>query len=127
MNGVTPYEKAFVPFLGAHPPLMESVTIASSGTARDLLAGTVLAIVTASGKLKELTPGATDGSQTPTHILAEDCSVPAAGDAIVAGYTHCEALDRGLVWPSGISATQKATAIAALRDAGIFVTLNQPA
>jgi hypothetical protein len=127
MNGVTTYEKTFVPFLGAHPPLMESVTIASSGTARDLMAGTVLAVVTASGKLKEFAPGASDGSQTPTHILAEDCSVPASSDLVAVAYTHCEALDRGLVWPQGITAPQKAAAIAALRDAGIFVTLNQPA
>lgn len=124
---VTTEEYAFIPFLGAHPPVLDVITLASTGTLADLPAGTVLSTVTASGKLVKLAPGASDGSQTPTHILAEDTTVPAAGDAVSRGYVHGTVLDRGLTWPGGISANQKAAAIAALRDAGIYVTLKQPA
>lgn len=124
---VTTEEYAFIPFLGAHPPVLDSITLASTGTLADLAAGTVLATVTASGKQVKLAPGASDGSQTPTHILAEDTTVPAAGDAVSRGYVHGTVLDGGLTWPGGISAGQKAAAIAALRDAGIYVTLKQPA
>jgi len=124
---VTTEEYAFIPFLGEHPPVLEVITLASTGAQVDIPAGTVLATVTASGKLVKLAPGASDGSQTPTHILAEDTTVPAAGDAVSRGYVHGTVLDRGLTWPGGITAPQKAAAIAALRDAGIYVTLKQPA
>lgn len=126
-SGITTQERSFTPFLGQHQPVQEVVTLASTGAESTLYAGTVLAVVTASGKLKQLAPGASDGTQTPTHILAEDVTVPAAGDAIASAYVHAQVLDKGLVWPVGITAPQKAAAIATLRDAGIFVTASQPA
>lgn len=127
MAGITSYEEAFIPFLGSHHPLSTRETIASGSETRTLLAGTVLATITASGKLKEMTLDATDGSATATHILAEDCLVPATGDQTAVVYTHCEVLERGLVWPKDISAADKAGAIADLRKTGIFVTTSQPA
>ncbi|MBL3582616.1 head decoration protein [Oleidesulfovibrio alaskensis] len=127
MNAVTTVEHSFTPFIGQHQPITAAVVLASSGAEQLLQAGTVLGTVSASGKLVVLNPAGNDGSETASHVLAEDCTVPAASDALSTAYTHCEALERGLRWPAGITEPQKKAAIEALRAAGIFVTRNQPA
>ncbi|OHV85799.1 head decoration protein [Ensifer sp. LCM 4579] len=92
-----------------------------------LLAGTVgksgmvVGVVTASGKYTPLTPGATDGSEDAAAILFSSVDASAADAPAVFHVRGCEVNDAELIWPDGISANDKAAAIAALKAKGIIV------
>lgn len=62
-------------FAGEFPRAMLTVTIESG---QDLSAGAVLGKITASGKFVLSLAAASDGSETPIAILAEDCDASAA-------------------------------------------------
>ena len=95
----------------------ETVTLVSG---QNLTVGAVLGQITTGGKYTILAPGASDGSQTVAGVLLFDCNASSAD-------TKAVILKRGpavvsadyLVWPAGISAPNKATAIAALTALGI--------
>lgn len=63
---------------GDFPIVTESVTIASGAS---LKRGTVLGIVTASGKCAIVNSALTDGTQSPKYVLLEDADA-SAGDRI---------------------------------------------
>lgn len=85
------------------------------------LSGMVLGQVTASKKYKPFTTGASDGSQNPAAILFTSADASAADKPVVIHTRDCEVSDHELVWPAGISAGDKATAITALATKGIIV------
>lgn len=119
--GFSSSDKAVQNLLGGHPPIMKGQTILSTGTARALLAGMVLGKVTASGKLTEYTPGASDGSQNAFGILAEDVAVPAAGDELANVFFHGEFKKTGLSWGSAVTTqAHKDAAYAALQALSII-------
>ena len=71
-EGTTVPEKLLA---GDYPRVGRKVTI---GIAADLVAGTVLGKITASGKYIQSLSAAVDGSQVPEAILAEDAAAAAA-------------------------------------------------
>ncbi|GAB6178072.1 head decoration protein [Desulfobaculum senezii] len=108
-------------FVGGHPPVMRKQVLASTGVDVDLVAGTVLGVVTLSGKAVPLAPAADDGSQSAAFILVEDVTVPAQGDAVVNVYVHGEFRRAGLAWPDGITQDQQDTAAKELAARGLYV------
>ncbi len=88
---------------------------------QDLATGSVVGIVTATGKVTQLAPAAADGSENAAGVLALAVDATAADEpgVIIARHAICSA--NGLVWPDGITAGQKTTAIAKLKALGILV------
>ncbi|MCP3943232.1 MAG: head decoration protein [Desulfobacteraceae bacterium] len=103
-------------FIGDHPPIMMP-GILSGGSH---VSGTVVGIVTASGKYVQLDSAASDGSQTAAAILYGDLDASAEDEPGVF-MNHGEAIDHYLTWPEGISDSQKAAAIAQLKTVNIYV------
>lgn len=60
---------------GEYPVVTDIVTIL---TGQNLIRGTLLGKITATGKYTKCDSAAVDGSQTPAVILAEDCDASAA-------------------------------------------------
>lgn len=89
--------------------------------AQNLGLGTVVGRKTTDGKLHALNPVATDGTEAAVGVLIEpvDATLIDKSGLIVA--RHAIVADRAVIWPSGISATQKATAIAQLERLGILL------
>ena len=73
-------------FSGDYPVVTESVTILSG---QNLVRGTVLGIVTASGKAKVVDSSQSDGSQNPCSVLADDVDASSA-DVVSASYLSGE-------------------------------------
>jgi hypothetical protein len=96
----------------------DRVTVASG---QNLKTGTVVGIVTASGKAKQLAPSASDGSQNAAGVLVGDVDASAADTPGVIIARHAICSDKGLVWPDGITGPQKNTALAQLKALGILV------
>lgn len=100
-----------------HGALFEDDTLTATG-AITLAAGTLLGRITASGKLREYTSGAVDGSQVPVTVLPHEVVFTAAGDKpirpIIAGR-----LRRGKLVAHGVGAITQAEADA-LRNYGII-------
>lgn len=96
----------------------DEVTVASG---QNLATGTVIGIITASGKVTQLAPGASDGSQNAAGVLlnAVDASTGDKPGVIIARHAVCS--DKGLVWPASITGPQKATAISQLKALGVLV------
>lgn len=102
----------------------DQVTLTNGGgTDEQLIVGTVLGKVTATGKLVPLAHGAVDGSQNFAGFLAGNVTVPAGADlaamALVRGPAEVDST--GIVWPAGADATDKANALAAAATAGLKV------
>lgn len=97
----------------------EAVTVASG---QNLQLGTVLGKKTADGKLYALAPNATDGTETAVGVLAADTDATLIDrdDAIMIA-RHAIVARSALIWPSGITAPQKAAAEAQLIALGILV------
>jgi hypothetical protein len=96
----------------------DEVTVASG---QSLATGTVIGIITASGMVTQLAPGASDGSENAAGVLlnAVDASAADKGGVIIARHAICS--DKGLVWPGSITGPQKAAAINQLKALGIVV------
>ena len=90
-------------------------------TGNQLVPGTVLGRITASGKLTVLTPGASDGSQTAAGVLYDNVDATAADKPAVYHARDAEVHGLALTWPAGISAPNKTAAITALAALGIIV------
>ena len=93
--------------------------VVASGSGK-LIAGTVLARITASGKLVPLAPGATDGSQIAVAVLYGAVDATSADAKGVAHVRDCEVNLNELVWPAGITTVQQTAAITALAAVGII-------
>lgn len=94
----------------------EVITLASGTTG---IAGMVLGKVTASSKYVPLAPAATDGSQNAAAILFDNVDASATDRAAVITARDTEVRGSSLTWPAGISAPNKAAALAALAALGI--------
>ena len=97
----------------------EQATVAA---AQSLSLGTVVGRDTATAKLKALDPIATDGTEVAVGVLANDvdASLIDREDAILIA-RHAIVARNALVWPAGITAAQKAAAIAQLEARGVLV------
>lgn len=95
-----------------------SETVAAT---QNLSLGTVVGRRTADGKILALSPAATDGTEAAAGVLIEpiDATLIDKTGLIVA--RHAIVADQAVIWPSGISATQKATAIVQLERLGILL------
>ena len=84
--------------------------------------GAVLGQVTASTKVKALDPSATDGSAVAAGVLIEACEGLTGDrpDGLIAA-RHAILADHALVWPVGITVSQKQTAIQQLKALGLLV------
>jgi hypothetical protein len=89
----------------------ESVTLLSG---EHLDAGAVLGKVTASGKFKALDPAAIDGSEAAAAILYDAVDASAADTDGVAIVRLAEVHGGELVWPDGITAGERTTALGEL-------------
>ncbi|CCK81204.1 head decoration protein [Desulfobacula toluolica] len=103
-------------FIGDHPPIMMPGTLSGGNH----VSGTVVGIVTATGKKVQLAPAAEDGSEKAAAILYGDLDA-SAGDEPAVFMEHGAAIEHYLTWPDGITENQKATAIAELKALGIYV------
>jgi hypothetical protein len=90
-------------------------------TGQNLVAGTVLGRITASGKLTILAPGASDGSQNAVGVLFDDTDATAEDKRVVLLARDFEADGAVLTWPAGITSPQKVTATAAMLALGIVI------
>jgi len=97
----------------------EQATVAAG---QNLPLGAVVGLEAATGKLKALDPSATDGTEVAAGVLgnAVDATLIDREDAILIA-RHAIVARGALVWPAGITAAQKAAAIAQLVARGILV------
>ena len=101
----------------------DSVTVAAGQT---LVLGTVVGAVvdtaTATTKVVQLDPAATDGSEIAAGVLTADVDAAAADrtDGIVIS-RHAIVADHALIWPVGVMPVQKAAAKLQLKALGILV------
>lgn len=97
----------------------EAATVAAG---QNLQLGTVLGRKTADGKLYALAPNATDGTETAMGVLATDTDATLIDrDDAIAVARHAIVARNSLIWPTGITALQKAAAEAQLVALGILV------
>lgn len=96
----------------------EEVTVIAG---QNLGTGTVIGIITASGKVTQLAPGAADGSENAAGVLLLPVDATAADQPSVIIARHALCSDKGLVWPGGITGPQKTAAINQLKALGILV------
>ena len=80
-----------------------------------------ITVAAGTGKLKALTVAATDGTQLAVGVLWASTDASAADVACAIIARDAEVNGNELVWPAGISAPNKATAIAQLAALGIIV------
>ncbi|EPW2942129.1 head decoration protein [Pseudomonas aeruginosa] len=97
----------------------DRVTVAAG---QNLPLGTVVGMVTATGKVKQIDPSATDGNQVAAGVLMQAC------DAALAERTnglmlarHAIVSDHALQWPTGITTAEQQAAIAQLKALGVLV------
>lgn len=97
----------------------DQVTVASGQT---LPLGAVVGIVTATGKVKQIDPSATDGSQYAAGVLMQPCDAALIDreDGLMVA-RHAIVADHALTWPAAITAAKKLAAIAQLKSLGILV------
>ncbi|KZE29565.1 head decoration protein [Crenobacter luteus] len=90
--------------------------------AQNLPLGTVVGRETATAKLKAIDPSATDGTEIAVGVLGNDIDATLIDreDAILIA-RHAIVARSVLVWPTGITAAQKAAAVAQLEVRGILV------
>ena len=90
----------------------ENVTLLSG---QNLASGAVLGKITVGGKYKEFDPAASDGSETAAAILFGEIDASAGDKDAVIIDGLAPVIKSLLVWKTGITDDQKATALAALR------------
>ncbi|KRG85652.1 head decoration protein [Stenotrophomonas sp. CW117] len=92
------------------------------GAGQNLPLGTVVGLVTATGKLKQIDPSATDGSQYAAGVLmqAVDATLIDREDGLMLA-RHAIVADHALAWPAAITSAEKLAAIAQLKSLGVLV------
>lgn len=99
-----------------------TVTIADG--ADDFLVGDTYTVAVTAGNVKALAPAATNGTQIATGILYDDYNATAAAVEGVLFDRECAFNADEVVWPAGITAAQKNTAIAQLANKQIELRAN---
>ena len=97
------------------------VGVVAQGATATYSPGTVLGKITASSKLTQLAPAATDGSQTPAAILYERVDATLADVPATINVRLTEVNGLCLTWPAGITTVQQTAAIATLAASGVIV------
>lgn len=95
----------------------ETVVIASG---QNLSACAVLGKVTASGKYKELNPAASDGTQIAAGVLVAAANATAGDIAAAAVVRLAEVNKERMVWKSGATSGEQATALTQLASAYVI-------
>ena len=97
----------------------DQITVASGQTLR---LGAVVAIVTATGKVKQIDPSATDGTQYAAGVLMQPCDAALIDreDGLMVA-RHAIVADHALQWPAGIAAEEQQAAILQLKALGVLV------
>ncbi len=97
----------------------DRVTVAAG---QNLPLGAVVGMITATGKVKQIDPSATDGSQYAAGVLMQRCDAALAerDDGLMVA-RHAIVSDHALQWPTGITAAEKASAVAQLKALGVLV------
>jgi hypothetical protein len=96
----------------------EAITILAGSGA--VVTGTVLGKITTGGKYVPLDLDASDGSQNAAGILIANVTAESGVDEAASAIVRDAGIDEdGLTWPTGISAGEKTTALAALLVLGI--------
>lgn len=92
------------------------------GAGQSLPLGTVVGLVTATAKLKQIDPSATDGSQYAAGVMMQgvDATLIDREDGLMVA-RHAIVADHALAWPAAITAAEKQAAIAQLKCLGILV------
>lgn len=103
-----------------HPDMSRDVYTLITG--QNLVSGTVVGVITASGKITLHNNAASDGSEVAAGILYAATNATSAdktGTVVITGNAVAHA--SRITWKSGISNNNKAAAIAALRAKNLFV------
>jgi hypothetical protein len=97
----------------------DQVTVASGQT---LPLGAVVGIVTATGKVKQVDPSATDGTQYAAGVLMQaiDAVLIDREDGLMVA-RHAIVADHALTWPAAITAAEKLSAIQQLKSLGVLI------
>ncbi len=97
----------------------DQVTVASGQT---LPLGAVVGIVTATGKVKQIDPSATDGSQYAAGVLMQPCDAALIDreDGLMVA-RHAILADHALTWPAAITAAEKQAAVLQLKSLGVLI------
>ncbi len=92
------------------------------GAGQNLLLGTVVGLVTATAKLKQIDPSATDGSQYAAGVLMQsvDATLIDREDGLMLA-RHAIVADHALAWPAAITAAEKQAVVEQLKSLGILV------
>jgi hypothetical protein len=111
-----PHAGSFILSMSGDGNLSIDYIVVASG-AGVLYPGSVLGVITASGKYVLCDPAATDGSQNAAAILYDRVDATSADAPAVAVTRHAEVYLSGLIWKSGMNATAQAAAITQLAAA----------
>ena len=97
----------------------DRVSVASG---QNLPLGTVVGIVTATGKYKQIDPSAEDGTQVAAGVLLQACDATLIDrdDGLVVA-RHAVVAHHALAWPDAITTAEQLTAIAQLKALGVLV------
>lgn len=97
----------------------DRVTVAAG---QNLPLGAVVGVVTATGKVKQIDPSATDGTQVASGVLMQACDAALAErtDGLIVA-RHAIVADHALQWPTGITTGEQQAAIAQLKSLGVLV------
>jgi Bacteriophage lambda head decoration protein D len=97
----------------------DRVTVLSGQT---LPLGAVVGLVTSSGKVKQIDPSATDGSQYAAGVLIQDVDAHLADrtDGLMVA-RHAIVADHALQWPAGITLAEQQAAVLQLKALGVLV------
>lgn len=97
----------------------DQVTVASGQT---LPLGAVVGIVTATGKVKQIDPSATDGSQYAAGVLMQPCDAALIDreDGLMVA-RHAIVAEHALTWPAAITVAEKQAAVLQLKSLGVLI------
>jgi hypothetical protein len=112
-----PHKGEFIVSQGNGSISREVVTILSG---RTLEPGTVLGQVTASGKYRDLDPALSNGAEIAAAILHDAVDASAGDVSAVAILRLAEINAAEIIWPDGITANQKQTALGQLAALNII-------
>jgi len=97
----------------------DRVTVAAG---QNLPLGAVVGVVTATGKVKQIDPSATDGTQVAAGVLMQACDAALAErtDGLIVA-RHAIVSDHALQWPTGITTGEQQAAVAQLKSLRVLV------
>jgi len=100
----------------------DRVTVAAG---QNLPLGAVVGVVTATGKVKQIDPSATDGSQYAAGVLMQDADAALAdrNDGLMVA-RHAIVSDHALHWPTGITTAEQQAAIQQLKALDVLVRIG---